>query len=90
MFVDRRTEDFFIEPGRAYKNGAMLSVKPDIEADFTSLPFEDESFFHVVFDPPHHTDKRLGNTGTGILEKKKKKIWKTCRGMGRNDFAGIR
>ena len=30
-----------------------LEVKPDIVADFTDLPFEDESFALVVFDPPH-------------------------------------
>ena len=28
-------------------------VKPDIQCDFTDLPFEDESFCLVVFDPPH-------------------------------------
>ena len=32
------------------------TVKPDVLADFRSLPFPDESFYHVVFDPPHlHT-----------------------------------
>ena len=29
------------------------SVKPDTVADFTDLPFEDETFYLVVFDPPH-------------------------------------
>jgi 23S rRNA G2069 N7-methylase RlmK/C1962 C5-methylase RlmI len=28
-------------------------VKPDFKADFTALPFADESFKLVVFDPPH-------------------------------------
>ena len=70
VFVDCRSESFFIAPGRAYKNGAELFVSPDKKADFTSLPFGNESFYHVVFDPPHHTSKRLGKTGTGILEKK--------------------
>jgi len=32
-----------------------FEVKPDIIADVTALPFEDESFWHVVFDPPHLT-----------------------------------
>jgi SAM-dependent methyltransferase len=70
IFVDCRTESFSIAPGRAYKNGAVLHVAPDKEADFTKLPFENEAFFHVVFDPPHHTSKRLGSTGTGVIEKK--------------------
>lgn len=30
-----------------------IEVKPDIVADFTNLPFEDNSFYQVVFDPPH-------------------------------------
>lgn len=28
-------------------------VKPDVVCDFTALPFDDETFWHVVFDPPH-------------------------------------
>lgn len=28
---------------------------PDIVADFTDMPFEDNSFYLVVFDPPHLT-----------------------------------
>ena len=28
-------------------------VLPDIKCDFTALPFADNSFVHVVFDPPH-------------------------------------
>jgi SAM-dependent methyltransferase len=34
-------------------DGRVFDVKPDIVLDFTALPFEDESFWHVVFDPPH-------------------------------------
>ncbi len=30
-----------------------LEVKPDQIMDFRNLPFEDESFFNVIFDPPH-------------------------------------
>lgn len=30
-----------------------LIVSPDIVADFRNLPFDDESFYLVVFDPPH-------------------------------------
>lgn len=32
-----------------------FEVKPDIVADFTNLPFEANTFYHVVFDPPHLT-----------------------------------
>ena len=34
-------------------DGRILNVNPDIVADFRSMPFEDNSFFLVVFDPPH-------------------------------------
>lgn len=34
-------------------DGRRLEVKPDIRLDFTELPFPDESFSLVVFDPPH-------------------------------------
>ena len=34
-------------------DGRRFEVKPDMIADFLNLPFEDGSFWHVVFDPPH-------------------------------------
>ena len=34
-------------------DGRKLDVMPDIIADCTNLPFEDEAFDMVVFDPPH-------------------------------------
>lgn len=47
LFIDNRTvEDELIGDRR-------LTVAPDVVADFTSLPFEDNSFYMVVFDPPH-------------------------------------
>ncbi len=30
-----------------------FEVNPDIQADFTNMPYEDKSFSMVVFDPPH-------------------------------------
>ena len=52
-FVDRRNEDYEIKPDRAYPNGTVIRVRPDVVADFTALPFTDATFWHVVFDPPH-------------------------------------
>ena len=34
-------------------DGRKLEIKPDIVADFRSIPFSDNSFKLVVFDPPH-------------------------------------
>ena len=30
-----------------------LDIKPDTFAVFTALPFPDNTFYHIVFDPPH-------------------------------------
>lgn len=34
-------------------DGRILEIKPDIIGDFTNIPFPDNSFYLVVFDPPH-------------------------------------
>ena len=34
-------------------DGRTLDVSPDVVADFRNLPFDDESFYLVIFDPPH-------------------------------------
>lgn len=53
LFQDIREVDTCLCDGRSF------IVKPDIRADFTDMPYEDESFSMVVFDPPH----LLRNTG---------------------------
>jgi hypothetical protein len=47
-------------------DGRLFSVSPDVVLDFTSLPFEDETFWHVVFDPPHIT---RGGDSSWIVKK---------------------
>ena len=47
VFGDIRREDHILCDGRE------LHVHPDVEMDFRSMPFEDDSFRLVVFDPPH-------------------------------------
>ena len=42
-------------------DGRTFEVKPDIQADFTNMPYEDEHFSMVVFDPPH-LSRNLGNS----------------------------
>lgn len=57
-------------------DGRKLEVNPDVLADFRNMPFEDNSFYLVVFDPPH-----LLRAGEGSwLSKKYGKLnenWKT-------------
>ena len=47
LFGDIRSEQHVLCDGRA------LNINPDAIVDFRSLPFPDESFRVVVFDPPH-------------------------------------
>jgi SAM-dependent methyltransferase len=48
LFVDKRTL-----PPTELCDGRMFEVSPDMEVDFTAMPFRDNSFSLVVFDPPH-------------------------------------
>ena len=36
-----------------YYPGRYIEINPDTVCDFTDLPFDDNSFYLVVFDPPH-------------------------------------
>src|SRR5437762_3229393 len=47
VYGDIRTEDHILCDGRA------LNIAPDVEMDFTAIPFPDSTFRLVVFDPPH-------------------------------------
>lgn len=53
LFMDNREESHVLCDGRE------LHIKPDIIGDFTNMPFRDEQFKLVVFDPPHLIN--LGN-----------------------------
>lgn len=41
-------------------DGRTLEVNPDVVGDFRKMPFENDSFNVVLFDPPHLV--KLGNT----------------------------
>ena len=54
LFVDnRRVDDEVIYESADGSDIRRLTVAPDVVADFRRLPFPDETFWHVVFDPPH-------------------------------------
>lgn len=50
VFVDKRRE---IISFLNREKERILEINPDIQADFTNLPFADKTFKLVVFDPPH-------------------------------------
>lgn len=49
LFQDKRSEEHVLCDGRE------LKIRPDVVADFTEMPYPDETFYLVVFDPPHMT-----------------------------------
>lgn len=76
VFGDIRSESHTLCDGRA------LHIKPDVVLDFRALPFEDESFYHVAFDPPHML--KLG--GSSWMAKKYGKLFSTWRDDIRQGF----
>ena len=50
VYCDRRDEEFVNITERAKRTCA---VHPDVVCDFTDLPFYDDTFSLIVFDPPH-------------------------------------
>jgi SAM-dependent methyltransferase len=70
LYCDRRQEHFEGDFGTV-KAHRTIHIEPDMIADFTNLPFDDNTFNMVVFDPPHiigHNEgwlnKRYGDYST--------------------------
>lgn len=60
LYIDKRRERHAIQrPKRGTTE--YTETDPDIIADFTSLPFPNDTFTLVVFDPPHF--ERSGKPG---------------------------
>ena len=57
FWFDKNHEDVLYMDNRQLSetlcDGRALNVNPDVIADFRDMPFDDESFYLVVFDPPH-------------------------------------
>lgn len=47
VFMDNREVEYTLCDGRKFE------VNPDIIADFRNIPFPTNSFYLVIFDPPH-------------------------------------
>jgi len=60
LYLDIRKEKLFFDGTR------KCFIEPDIIADFRELPFKDNTFKLVVFDPPH-----LDNLGENAILAKK-------------------
>jgi len=79
IYGDIRVFNEFLGIG---KNGRWWNVEPNVLFDYTFLPFPDNSFEMVVFDPPH-----LENLGlTSWLAKKYGKLFPDWRDNIRGGF----
>lgn len=57
FWFDKQNKDVLYMDNRQLTDtlcdGRSLEVNPDVVADFRNMPFKDNSFYLVVFDPPH-------------------------------------
>lgn len=75
IFGDIRNETHSLKDKSSKGGYRDLIISPDQEMDFRDLPFSSDSFYLVVFDPPH----LVKNGSTGWLAKKYGKLgvnWK--------------
>jgi len=70
VFVDKRRESHTLTDKSSKGGTRELIIDPDMQADFTALPFADETFALVIFDPPH----LIRNGRKGWLAKKYGKL----------------
>lgn len=83
LFVDNRAERHELPDVSSSGGSRSLVIEPDLVADFTALPFDDETFALVAFDPPH----LVRNGKSGWLAKKYGKLGTDWREDLRRGFA---
>jgi SAM-dependent methyltransferase len=82
VFADCRNEVMGIDHFPSQQGRSPKSVQPDLIHDFRDMDFPDESFHHVVFDPPHVRGismKSVTGFSYGSLDKE---TWKTDLAAG--------
>ena len=82
VYFDKRVENYELAFGRNGGNVRTMHVNPDVIGDFTDLPFPDNTFSLVVFDPPH----LVGAKETAWLVKKYGKLDETWPQMLHDGF----
>jgi SAM-dependent methyltransferase len=83
-----------LNPRKAELNvGREFVCNPDTHFDFTDLPFENETFYQVIFDPPHIKiigDNayraiqygRLSDNWEEVIRKGFAECWRVCKTNG--------
>lgn len=74
FYFDKNDERVLFQDIRDFEmtlcDGRPFSVHPDIQASFTDMPYPDNSFSMVVFDPPHLKYTGSSKEPTGWQMKK--------------------
>lgn len=88
FYFDKTNENVLFCDKRKIKthlcDNRKFEVNPDIVCDFTDLPFKNETFYHVVFDPPHL--KNIGeNSYMAIKYGRLNEDWETVIKQGFNE-----
>lgn len=82
LYCDKRREHF--EGVFGVKQARdTIDVQPDVQCDFTALPFPDGTFNLVVFDPPHliGADKSWLKKKYGSYETKAEALKSVAKGI---------
>ena len=72
LFADCREDEMSVDHLPSQTGRSPKVVKPDNIHDFRKMPYDDDSFHHVVFDPPHVRDismKSVTGFSYGSLDK---------------------
>ena len=70
LYFDKRNEVHPIAPNRGWPKGTSIKIKPSVVGDFSFMPFIDDCFNLVFFDPPHIQDMGQGLRKNGIIAKR--------------------
>lgn len=83
VFGDIRAERYELADSSSAGGKRQLVIEPDVLLDFTALPFDDDTFPLVIFDPPH----LVRNGRSGWLAKKYGKLGENWQHDLRAGFA---
>ena len=75
IFTDNRREQHVLIDKSSRGGQRVLTIDPEVLMDFTALPFLDNCFSLVIFDPPH----LVRNGSSGWLAKKYGKLQEDWR-----------
>lgn len=83
MFLDvRNVDNEVIWTSKDGKTQRRITVNPDMLCDVRKLPFDNDTFYHIVFDPPHLL--KIGDNAW--LCKKYGKLPEDYKGFIRDSF----